>query len=86
VEPHLAEILREGGPAMIGFVASKIQAAQESGEASSSADPATEAVTLLALVDGLMMHLLIGDIDELAGLAALDGQLDRIFSPDRRGA
>jgi hypothetical protein len=33
-----------------------------------------------------MMHLLIGDIDEPAALTALDGQLDRIFSPDRRGA
>jgi AcrR family transcriptional regulator len=80
VEPRLAEILRDGGPAMIGFVASKIQAAQESGEASASVDPATEAVTLLALVDGLMMHLLIGDVDESAALAALDGQLSRIFS------
>lgn len=65
VAPQLAEPVRAGAPELVAFVAGQI-----GGE--------REAVTLLALVDGLMMHLLTGQVGEDAALAALDGYLDRV--------
>lgn len=72
VEPRLARPLREDAPAMAGFVAEQLATAGVE-------RPDTAAVTLLALVDGLMLHLLVGQVAETDALAALDGYLDRIL-------
>ncbi|MGH3862373.1 TetR/AcrR family transcriptional regulator [Actinokineospora sp.] len=79
VEPRLAAPLREGGKGMSTFIADHLRAAQESGCARAEIDPAPEALTLLALVDGLMSHLLLGQVDARTALAVLDHNLDRIF-------
>jgi hypothetical protein len=42
-------------------------------------DPQLEAVTLLAIVDGLMTQMLIGHTDAETALATLDYHLHRIF-------
>lgn len=66
VEPRLVEPLREGAETLTAFIAEQVGGL-------------TEAVTLLALVDGLMLHLLTGQVSEDAALAAVDAFLDRVF-------
>lgn len=86
VEPSLADLLRESGKALRDFVAGRISAAQEAGEAPTGLDPDRETAALLALVDGLMMHALIGEEPPGAALATLDYHLDRIFTEGTRTA
>jgi TetR/AcrR family transcriptional regulator, transcriptional repressor of bet genes len=73
VEPALAESQRADAERLREFVAAQIGAGP--------GDPALEAATLLAVVDGLMTQLLIGHIDRATALSTLDYQLDRIFGP-----
>ena len=79
VKPRLAELLRDGGNSMIGFVAAHIREAQAAGTTPASLDPEREAVTLLAIADGLMIAQLIGHVDTATALSTMDAQLDRIF-------
>lgn len=71
VAPELADIVATDANRLREFVAAQIGAHHPAA--------GVEAVTLLALVDGLMRQLLIGQIDESAALATLDYQLNRIF-------
>lgn len=77
VEPALSAPMREGGQQLTDFVAGLIPAGQRN-------DAGLEARTLLALADGLMLHVLTGQVDADTALATLDYQLDRIFSGARR--
>jgi AcrR family transcriptional regulator len=79
VEPALAEPIREGAPRMVGFVAEHIRAAQRRGEVVAEVDAEREAEGLLAVVDGLMLHLLVGQVEVDTALSTLDYQLDRVF-------
>lgn len=79
VEPELAGPDIGDSARMTEFVAEHIRGAQQSGSSPTELDPVREATTLLALVDGLMMHMLTGQLAGPAALASLDGQLDRIF-------
>jgi TetR/AcrR family transcriptional repressor of bet genes len=79
IEPNLADPLSKDIGRLNGFVAEHIIGAQQNGAASAELDPVVEAATLLALIDGLMIHLLTHQVAAPAALAALDGQLDRIF-------
>lgn len=74
VAPDLADFLAKDAGGLREFVAAQIGDAQP--------NATFEAVTLLALVDGLMLQLLTGQIDEPTALATLDYRLDRIFGPD----
>lgn len=71
VEPALAGSQRADAERMREFVTAQIGAAD--------GNPALEATTLLAIVDGLMTQLLLGHIDPATALSTLDYQLDRIF-------
>lgn len=82
VQPRLAALQREGGTGMIDFLAAYIRQAQAAGRAPACLDPEREAVTLLALADGLMIAQLIGHVDAATALSAMDSQLDRIFPTD----
>jgi TetR/AcrR family transcriptional regulator, transcriptional repressor of bet genes len=73
VEPALAESQRGDAERLREFVAAQIGPVP--------GNPALEATTLLAVVDGLMTQLLIGHIDRRTALSTLDYQLDRIFGP-----
>lgn len=73
VEPALAGPLREGGAGLRDFIAEKIRSA------GGKLDPDREAVTLLAVVDGLLPQMLIGYTDADTAVATLDYHLDRIF-------
>lgn len=81
VEPGLAAPFADDGRRLVEFVAGQIRAAQEAGAADPELDPTHEARALLALVDGLMLHVLVGQADEATATATLDRQLDRILPP-----
>jgi AcrR family transcriptional regulator len=70
VEPALARGLADGATAMAGFVAGHITGPD--------LDPQREARTLLALVDGLMLQLLTGQVTDHIALSLIDYHLDRI--------
>lgn len=73
VDPTLAEFQREDSRRLRDFITEQIRTAP------GKLDPEREAVTLLALVDGLMTQILIGHTDADTALATLDYHLDRIF-------
>ncbi len=74
VEPRLAEPLREGGPQMVAFVAQLITQVRPGGDAD------RDAMALLAFVDGLMMQMLIGQVDAVVAVELIDHQLARVLT------
>jgi AcrR family transcriptional regulator len=74
VEPRLAEPLREGGPQMVAFVADLIRQVCLDGDAE------RDAMVLLAFVDGLMMQMLIGQVDSNVAVELVDHQLERVLT------
>jgi len=79
VQPGIADSLRRQYRLLQEFVAEQIRAGQRAGTTTADLDPDREAVTLLALVDGLAAHCL-ADVDaKAAALAAFDGHLRRLF-------
>lgn len=80
VEPRVAAVLRENIDGMRAYLAGLLREAQEVGEVPAEVDADQEAASLLALVDGLMAHALIGDDLATDPLATLDYRLDRIFT------
>jgi AcrR family transcriptional regulator len=81
VKPAVAAALREDTARLRGFVADRIRAAQEAGEAGPGVDPAQAATTLLALVEGLGLHVLGGHYPAATALAVFDAHLAMLFGP-----
>jgi AcrR family transcriptional regulator len=79
VEPQLAAAVERGGDDLPTFVAQRIRSAQDEGDAVPDLDVRRETSGLLALVDGMMIHLLTGQLEANDALATLDYHLDRIF-------
>jgi AcrR family transcriptional regulator len=77
--PAVAEALRETTAQMHGYVADGIRAAQGAGEASADIDPVDAAAAMLALVEGLGLHVLGGHYDAGAALRAFDSYLGMLF-------
>jgi AcrR family transcriptional regulator len=75
VRPEAAAPLRADTAQMLAFVAGQIRA----GGPRAGIDPDTAAVGLLALMEGLGVHLLGGHYGPETALAALDAHLDTIF-------
>jgi TetR/AcrR family transcriptional regulator, transcriptional repressor of bet genes len=73
VEPKLVESQREGHEQLRAMFTERIRAANGAG------DPHHEAVTLLAIVDGLMTQLLVGHVDEDTARSTVDYHLDRVL-------
>lgn len=80
VRPAAAASLRDDNAAMLGFVADQIRAAQAAGKVRAPVDPATAAAGLLAMFEGLGIHLLGGHLPARKALAALDAQLALVFA------
>ena len=74
VEPRLASALRSGGPQMVAFVADLITQVRLDGDAE------RDAMVLLAFVDGLMMQMLIGQVDANVAVSLVDHQLERVLT------
>jgi AcrR family transcriptional regulator len=75
VRPEVAAPLRADTAAMLAFVADQIRA----GGPRAGIDPDRAAVGLLALMEGLGVHLLGGHYGPETAYAALDAHLDTIF-------
>lgn len=84
VEPTLAVFMEETWVRAHAFIVEQIRHAQENDEIPADRDPQGEAITLFALVDGLMPHVLIGHYSAEAALRAVDSHLDGLFRATQR--
>jgi AcrR family transcriptional regulator len=80
VKPHIGAELRADTEQMRMFIADQIRAAQTAGEAHATIDPARAATALLALVDGLGVHVLGRHYSAEEALAVFEAHLDTVFS------
>jgi len=80
VQPKVAGALRDSFAQLENFVSGEIRRSQEAGESPAGLDPERERVTLLALLDGLTVHILAGQRNPETALAVLDYHLDHLFS------
>lgn len=60
VKPVIAEDLRERTGRLREFLADRVRAAHRPGDAPAELDPGHAAITLLALVEGLSLHVSVG--------------------------
>jgi AcrR family transcriptional regulator len=79
VRPAVATALRKDTALLREFVADRIRAAQAAGEARADLDPALAASALLALVEGLGVHVLGEHYTPDTALAVFDAHLSTLF-------
>ncbi|MGH3913136.1 MAG: TetR/AcrR family transcriptional regulator [Pseudonocardiaceae bacterium] len=79
VNPAIADSLREDTERMQVFLSEQIRAAQRTGEALAELDPDHAARTLLALVEGLSLHVLGQRYAPDRALATFDAHLALVF-------
>ncbi|GAA0895742.1 TetR/AcrR family transcriptional regulator [Pseudonocardia zijingensis] len=79
VEPKLAEFYQTVYAELGDVVAGLFRAARDTGGAPADLDPDRAAVSLLALADGLTLHVLIGLRTHETALAALTDHLDALL-------
>jgi hypothetical protein len=82
----VAAALREDTARLREFVAGGIRAAQDAGEVPAGLDPALAATTLLALVEGLGLHVLGEHYGAETALAVFDAHLGTVFGQSSRSA
>lgn len=82
--PGVAEALRAETEPQRAMLADQIRAAQDAGEARTDVDPTQAAITLLALVDGLGMHVLGEYYSRATALATFDAYLADLFRPGQQ--
>ncbi|RCW39788.1 TetR family transcriptional regulator [Halopolyspora algeriensis] len=76
---ELAAFIRRAWTGTRDLVVEQLRRAQDNGEISAEVAPEQEATALVALADGLVSHLMVGHYTVEEALAAVDGQLDRLF-------
>lgn len=81
VRPAVAEGLRENTAQMRAFLGDRIRAAQSAGEAVPTIDSRHAATALLALVEGLGVHVLGRHYSADEALAVFDAHLATLFEP-----
>lgn len=79
VKPSIATGLRESVNQMRGYIAEQIRLTQAANHTSLRIDPVHAATALLALVDGLGIHVLGQHYSPDEAVAALDAQLGVLF-------
>jgi len=84
VRPDLASHLNEGVKQLETFIAVQIRMGQREGHAAVGLRPEDEAVALLALVEGLGLHVLGQYVSARRALAIFDAHLARVFGPSVR--
>jgi transcriptional regulator BetI-like protein len=80
VSPHYATQLRATHDDLHTYLATQLRRAQHRGMMPVRADPAREARTLLAVLDGLATHVLDGLRTAQDAQQALDDHLDTLFN------
>ncbi|WFE38291.1 TetR family transcriptional regulator C-terminal domain-containing protein [Micromonospora sp. WMMD998] len=83
VRPAVAAALHDDTAALRAFVADQVAAGSPLAT-DGRVDPDRSAVALLAVMEGLGIHLLGGHYPPETALAALDVQLDLLFGPEPR--
>jgi AcrR family transcriptional regulator len=86
VKPVIAAALRADTARFRAFVADGIRAAQASGETPPDLDPDHAATALLALVEGLGIHVLGGHYSPELALAVFDAHVATLFGAVSRSA
>jgi AcrR family transcriptional regulator len=81
VRPKIAGVLRQSFAQLQEFVSEQIRQARDAGDLDTDADPDQEAKALLALTDGLSIHVLAGQRGHEEALVLLDHHLNHVFSP-----
>ena len=87
VQPSLGDHLHANSEQMQAFLAEQIKTAHSDTDAPTPAaarDPASAAITLLALIEGLSMYVLNRYYTAETALAALDAHLSAVFDPSTR--
>jgi AcrR family transcriptional regulator len=79
VEPKLAERLRGSYGQLEKFVVDQVRLGQRDGMVPLDVRPEREARTLLAMIEGLTAHVLIGDYPPAEAELAFDTHLDELF-------
>jgi DNA-binding transcriptional regulator YbjK len=79
VEPHVAQLYQKVYAELGIIVADLIRAARDAGEAPADLDPQRAAVGLLALADGLTLHVLVGLRTHETASAAMADHLDGLL-------
>lgn len=77
--PRIAEMLRGGFTWATDLLVGWLEDAQRAGQVDAGRDPRREARTLVALVDGLAIHALVGHYPPAEAGAALDAHLADLF-------
>jgi AcrR family transcriptional regulator len=77
--PRVAGVVRENSARLHEWVAGQVEAERGAGRAPAGVDPAHAAAILLAMVEGLGVHLLGEYYPAETAIAALDAQLEALF-------
>lgn len=79
VHEELARLIREAWSETQRMLAQQLRTAQQRSEVSADVDAEREALVLMTMADGMMLHLVLGQTRETEALAAVDLHLDRLF-------
>lgn len=80
VDADLAALIRDAWAGLHELIEGQLHVAQAIHEVSSEFETDREAMTLVAVTDGLVSHLLVGHYSADEALAVVEDHLDRIFS------
>jgi AcrR family transcriptional regulator len=80
VRPEAGASLRRDAPQLVAYIADQIRTAQAAGTARTEVDPHAAASGLLAVTEGLGVHLLTAQTTPEAALKTLDAHLAFVFS------
>ena len=83
VNPTVAAAVRADTAQLHEFVADRVRAAQDAGEAPAALDPILTATALLALMEGLGVQVVGGHYPPDTALAVFDAHLDTLFARSR---
>ena len=82
VDPRLAAVAEQAGPALADLITGLLAQAQSLGEVPSDLDISAEAIFLVAGAEGLQTSVLLGQLTAERAVEILDGRLDRVFGDE----
>lgn len=80
VDPDLANLIRRSWAGGHAHMVEQVHRAQQRGEVAVEVDADREAVGLMALIDGLASHVMLGGATPDQAVAVVDAHLDRLFT------
>ena len=80
IDEDLAALIRGSWSGTHDLMVEQLHRAQERGEVAVDVDVQREAIALVALIDGLVSHVMIGHYTSDEAAAAVDIHLDRLFA------